>query len=325
MTAPTSLSDGVTRPRVLDCTIRDGGLINGWRFDDGFVRRVMHALASAGVDYMEVGYRSSAKYVSPAGCGAWRFCHEDDLRRIAADLEPELKLSVMADVGRVELADICPRRQSAVQMIRVACYAAQVEQGIELAERCVDLGYEATINVMAISSVGPPELAKALELLGRSSVPTVYLVDSYGALYPEQVRALIGQYASSLPGKQLGVHIHNNLQLALANTIEAASGGATLLDATIYGMGRGAGNCPLELLLAFLGGDVRPILDVIQDVFLPLQRELRWGYHAPHMITGALNQHPRRGLEAMAQESPPRLRQLYEELRASGAPSGLTR
>jgi 4-hydroxy 2-oxovalerate aldolase len=303
--------------KVLDCTLRDGGLNNRWQFTDAFVRRVLLALSSAGVDCMEIGYRSSDRYVSRAENGRWRFCAEDDLRRLLEGIEPAITLSAMVDVGRVDPADIAPRRDSALQMIRVACYAHQVDQGILLARHCLDQGYETTVNLMAVSSIGESELDQALETLARSPVPTIYLVDSFGALYPEQVRGLMQRYSRALPGKELGIHAHNNLQLALANTIEAAGAGARLLDATLYGMGRGAGNCPLELLLSFLARSpyrLEPVIEVIQDLFIPLKHEVEWGYHLPHMITGALNVHPRSGTEAMAAETPPRLGELYTEL-----------
>jgi len=304
--------------KVLDCTIRDGGLINKWQFSDDIVRKVLLALSEAGVDYMEIGYKSSEKYFSRAEHGAWKFCTEDDIKRIVGETDRKIKLSAMADIGRIDSEDIPFKKDSILDMIRVACYAKEIDKAIALAHECLDKGYEATINLMAVSKILERDLDEALEDLSKSHVPVVYLVDSYGALYSEQIHFLIKKYFDALPGKELGIHTHNNQQLAFANTIEAIIAGVNRLDATLYGMGRGAGNCPLELLLSFLKNpkfDIRPLIDVIQETFVPMKAEIEWGYHIPYLITGVLNEHPRSAMKIMGQNTLPNLRQFYEELK----------
>lgn len=303
--------------KVLDCTIRDGGLINNWKFSDDFVRRVFLALARSGVDYMEIGYKSSEKYFSRKDNGAWKFCTEEDLKRIIGEIETPMKLAAMADIGRIDQEDILPKKDSVLDMIRVACYVKEVDKGINLAHQCIDKGYEATINLMAVSKVLERDLDEALNDLSKSRVETVYIVDSFGAMYSEQIHFLAQKYFAALKGKELGIHTHNNQQLAFANTIEAIIAGINRIDATIYGMGRGAGNCPLELLLSFLKNpkfDIRPIFEIIQQIFIPLKAEVEWGYHIPYMITGILNEHPRSGMKAMSEKTLPDLRRFYEDL-----------
>jgi len=303
--------------KVLDCTIRDGGLINKWQFSDEIVRKVFLALSEAGVDYMEMGYKSSEKYFSRGEHGAWKFCTEDDIKRIVGDMQTTMKLSAMADIGRIDSQDIPQKKDSILDMIRVACYAKEIDKGIALAHECLDKGYEASINLMAVSKVLERDLDEALDDLSKSYVPVIYLVDSYGSLYSEQIHFLAKKYLSALPGKELGIHTHNNQQLAFANTIEGIIAGVTRLDATLYGMGRGAGNCPLELLLSFLKNpkfDIRPLIQVIQDIFIPIKAEIEWGYHIPYLITGVLNEHPRSAMKIMAQKDLPDLRKFYEDL-----------
>ncbi|TAL71034.1 MAG: nucleoid-structuring protein H-NS [Bacteroidetes bacterium] len=303
--------------KVLDCTVRDGGLINNWQFTDDFVRKVFIALSKAGVDYMEMGYKSSEKYFSRGENGAWKFCTEDDLKRIVGGFDNKMKLSAMADIGRIDSEDIHLKKDSVLDMIRVACYAKEIDKGISLAQQCIDKGYEATINLMAVSKVLEKDLDEALNDLSKSSVPVVYLVDSFGALYSEQIHFLAKKYFEALPGKELGIHAHNNQQLAFANTIEAIIAGVNRIDSTLYGMGRGAGNCPLELLLAFLKNpkfDIRPIIEIIQEIFIPLKAEIEWGYHIPYMITGILNEHPRSAMKIIASKKLPDLRNFYEDL-----------
>jgi len=304
--------------KVLDCTIRDGGLTNKWQFSDETVRKVFLALSESGIDYMEIGYKSSEQYFSRAEHGAWKFCTEEDIKRIVGDVETKMKLSAMADIGRIDSEDIPYKKDSILDMIRVACYTKEIDKGIALAHECLNKGYEVTINLMAVSKVLEKDLDEALNDLSKSDVPVVYLVDSFGSLYSEQIHFLAKKYFQALPGKELGIHTHNNQQLAFANTIEAIIAGVNRLDATLYGMGRGAGNCPLELLLSFLKNpkfDIRPLIEVIQEIFVPMKAEIEWGYHIPYLITGVLNEHPRSAMKIMAQNELPNLRRFYDDLK----------
>ncbi|MGB3082191.1 MAG: aldolase catalytic domain-containing protein, partial [Candidatus Omnitrophota bacterium] len=287
--------------KVLDCTVRDGGLINDHYFDDKFVREVYKAVSAAGVDYMEIGYRCSKSIMSPDKFGKWKFCDEDEIKRAIEGIEPKTKLSVMVDVGRVEKEDILPCKDSVVDMIRVATYAKDTDKAIDLANQAADKGYETTINIMAISKALDNELDEALEQIERESkVLAVYIVDSFGSLYSENIQYLAGKYKHFLKSKEVGIHAHNNQQLAYANTIQGIIEGCNFVDGTIYGIGRAAGNCPLELLLGFLKNpkfDLRPVLDVIAKEFIPLRKKIEWGYVIPYAITGMFNEHPRAAME----------------------------
>ncbi len=285
--------------KVVDVTIRDGGLMNDHRFDDRVVRAVYDACVAAGIDYMEIGYKGSKRIFSPQDYGAWKFCDEADVRRIVGDNDTPLKLCVMADAERCDYReDIRPKKDSVIDMIRVATYIHQVPVALDMVKDAHDKGYETTVNLMAASAVSEAELEEALELLSASEVGAVYLVDSFGAFYSEQVHYLLDLYKKyAAPcGKTVGMHAHNNQQLAYANTIEAAIKGADLLDSSMAGLGRGAGNCQTELLIGFLHNPkyrLRPILQCIQGHIEPLRKDLRWGFGIPYMITGMLNEHPR--------------------------------
>jgi 4-hydroxy 2-oxovalerate aldolase len=291
--------------KVMDCTIRDGGLMNKWQFSDEMVKAVYEGLVEAGVDYMEIGYISSEKAFSREEMGPWKFCHDEDLRRVVGNNDTALKLSAMADIGRVDYDDIPPASESVLDMIRVACYVHQVDKAIHMAEHCMEKGYETTINLMAVSKVNEKDLDEALADIAKSKVPIFYVVDSFGSLHREHIETLTRKYREALPGKTIGIHAHNNMQLAMSNTITAVIEGCRLLDATMLGMGRGAGNCPIEILIAFLKNPkyrLLPILDVIQNYVRPLQQQIDWGYHIPYLITGAMNEHPRSAIAWMNSE-----------------------
>ena len=306
--------------KVIDCTVRDGGLMNKWQFTDKFVRKVYNALSEAGVDYMEIGYLSSESAFSRDEVGAWKFCAEADLKRIIGDGEKKIKLSAMADIGRIDLDDIPFKSESSLDMIRVACYAHQVDKGIELAEHCIEKGYETTINVMAVSTVGMRELDEALADLSKCKVPIIYLVDSFGSFYSEDIEMLAKKYMDALPGKELGIHCHNNQQLAFANTISAIISGINYLDASLYGIGRGAGNCTLELLVSFLKNPkfkVRPLIEAIETEILPWTEKIDWGYYIPYMVTGTMNQHPRTAMAHMESDEKNKVTKFFDQLTAA--------
>jgi 4-hydroxy 2-oxovalerate aldolase len=303
--------------KVMDCTVRDGGLMNAWQFSDEFVRAVMLALSAAGVDYMEIGYKSSESAFSRDEHGPWKFCDEGALQRIMQGHATDMKLSAMADIGRIEYDDIPPKSESLLTMIRVACYIHQMDKAISLAEHCLDKGYEVTINLMAMSKVMERDLDEALDDLAKSRVPVFYIVDSYGSMYCEQVESLVKKSVAALPGKTVGFHGHNNQQLAFSNTIEAIIHGANRLDGSLYGIGRGAGNCPIELLMSFLKNpkfDLRPILRAIQTEMLPLTKKIHWGYHIPYLITGTLNEHPRSAMKVMSSDKQDDFVAFYDQM-----------
>jgi len=306
--------------KVLDCTIRDGGLINNHMFEDGFVQAVYDTCVAAGIDYMELGYKASKRIFAPDQFGAWKFCDEDDIRRIVGENNSQLKLSAMADAERTDYhTDILPKHDSVLDCIRVATYIHQIPVAVDMIKDAHDKGYETTVNLMAVSAVQERELDEALQVLAATPVDAIYLVDSFGAFYSEQIRDLTRKYLQAVEGagKEIGIHAHNNQQLAYANTIEGLICGASRLDATINGMGRGAGNCPLELLIGFLHNPkfhLRPVLECIQQKFLPLLEKMEWGYKIPYMITAMLNQHPRAAIKWRAGEHPDGYVEFYDQM-----------
>ena len=169
-------------------------------------------------------------------------------------------------------------------------------------------GYEVTCNIMAISNAKETDIDQALEMVGKSSADGIYIVDSYGSLYPEQIRSIADKYTElgEKYGKYIGMHAHNNQQLAFANTIEAASRGVSLLDATMMSMGRGAGNCAMELLLSFLKNpkyNIFPVLKFLEDYMLPLKESgAVWGYDIPYLLTGQYNTHPRPAIQFVKED-----------------------
>ncbi len=293
--------------RLLDATLRDGGLCNNFKFSNEFVRALYKTHIKSGVDYMEFGYKADPDLFNADEFGPWKFCREEDLRAIVGENISDMKIAVMADVGRCNFRrDFVPKAESVIDMVRVACYVHQIPAALEMIEYLHGLGYETACNIMAVTQVGSGQIEEALAMLNASSVDVIYLVDSYGALYPENASALAITYLESAEkvGKKIGFHAHNNQNLAFANTIDTLSRGVSFLDATVQGIGRGAGNCATELLLGFLKNpkyNLYSILTFIEQYMIPLRKEVVWGYDLQYMFTGQLNRHPREALSFTAE------------------------
>lgn len=293
--------------KVVDATLRDGGLVNDFFFTDKFVQDLYLANLRAGVDYMEFGYKASREMFDESKFGKWKFCKDEDIRAIVGDNNTDLKIAVMADVGRCDYKkDIIDRADSPIDLIRVATYINTIPAAIDMIENAHAKGYETTCNIMALSNTQEQDLEVALNLLGQSNVDAIYIVDSYGALYPEQIARISHTFLDICKnnyGKEVGIHAHNNQQLAFANTIEAVGDGVNYLDATYNGMGRGCGNCMMELLLGFLKNpkyNIYPVIQFIDTHMTKLKEEgVVWGYDFPYLLTGLLNQHPRTAIQFM--------------------------
>jgi 4-hydroxy 2-oxovalerate aldolase len=307
--------------KVIDCTIRDGGLMNNSKFSLKTVKAVYKAICESKIDIVELGYRNSREMFSPAEYGEWRFCDDDKLREVVDGIETTTKLAVMMDSHKSSIDDILPKDKSPVDIIRVATYVKDIDKAIKISNDAFAKGYQTTINIMAISHTVEWELDEALQQIEEETkILACYIVDSFGSLYSEDIDFYYDKFRQHIKTKEVGIHCHNNQQLAFANTIQGIIRGANYLDGTLYGIGRAAGNCPMELLISFLKNpkfDIRPLLGVIGTDILPLQEDITWGYTIPYMIAGILNMHPEEAMDFMAKVKDPKdknnFRMFYEK------------
>ena len=292
--------------KVYDCTIRDGGLMNSSKFSFDTVRNVYKACCEAGIDVVELGYKNSPKMFSPEQYGAWRFCEDAELFKVVDGIDnlKGTRIAVMQDAHKAFADDVAPKGDSPVDIIRVATYVKDVDKAINLANSASKKGYETTINIMAVSTAIERELDEALAQIAKETdISACYIVDSFGALYSEDIDYFVKKYSDILGDiNKVGIHCHNQQQLGYANTIEAIIRGVNHLDGALYGFGRAAGNAPTELLIGFLKNpkyNIRPLLDVIGKEIIALHEEMNWGYSIPYMVCGFLNRHPDAGMKFM--------------------------
>ncbi len=284
------------RTEILDCTIRDGGYINNWKFEKKSVREIYRALSKSGIDYMEIGFRSNRKHFDSKKYGLWRFSTEEVIQEVTTNISGA-KLALMVDYGTVEVDDFCDIKYSTVELIRVATHKNKLKEAFLLLKDIKKKGYKVSLNAMGYTSYTDIERNNMLDMLKNEEVDYVYIADSYGSLFPDQVRPLI-EPLLNIQNIKIGFHPHNNLQMAFANTLEALKCGVHIIDSTIYGMGRAAGNLPTEIIIAYMERlkankyNSVPILNIIDRYFITLQKENIWGYQLPYMLSGMFQCHP---------------------------------
>lgn len=167
------------RAKIIDCTIRDGGLMNSSRFSDKTVRTVYDCCTDSGAEYMEIGFKNSKKIFSPAEYRAWRFCDEGDIARIIGGHPRNVKLSVMADDGKSDYkTDILDKSRNPIDLVHVACYNGQLDEILDMAKDTKDKGYEVSINLMAAYKLSEHQMMSDIEKrLAESDADILYLMD----------------------------------------------------------------------------------------------------------------------------------------------------
>ncbi len=281
-----------TELEILDCTIRDGGYLNQWQFDKKLVKELYRNLSRTGVDIIEIGLRNIQK----KDCGLWYSTPEELINELFQDCSGAA-LALLIDEARSDLSCIPEAKESLVRLYRIACHKNRVLETIHLCEAIKAKGYRTSLQLMGIVGYSEKDFESIIKPVAQSSVDYIYFADSYGSLFPPDIKRCIQWLRPT--GKKIGFHPHNNLQLAFANTLEAINNGIDIVDGTVNGMGRGAGNLPLEVLIIYLEKTLNhrkynslPILDLIDRYFKALRVEFQWGYSLPYMLSGISEVHP---------------------------------
>jgi 4-hydroxy 2-oxovalerate aldolase len=281
--------------KITDCTIRDGGHLNKWNFDPICVKAAYYAALKGGVDYFEIGYRFPE---AKKGLGPFGYCTDAYLNALL-EVNDKCKLLVMIDAGKADSVnfEICTSGKTPIKGVRVAAYPYEYPKAISLIENLTSKGYEVFLNLMASSEITEAQYTILENWKNKEILEAVNFADSFGSYTPSD----IPKYISKLKGlgfKSIGFHSHNNLQMAFANALRAIEEGATYIDASILGMGRGSGNLPVEIFLGYLEkeGHLKyntvPYLDVIERFFNDLFNKYSWGYKLQSLLGGLKNIHP---------------------------------
>jgi 4-hydroxy 2-oxovalerate aldolase len=290
--------------QILDCTLRDGGYYNRWDFDPEQAKNMIQALNRAGVDLIEVGYKSP--FATDQYYGLFKYCQEEHLGFLSKS-DPA-KYAFMIDIkefisqGKLDEAllaqHILPAQDSVFSWVRLATHFATVDLIPDFVRYFRNKGYSIGFNLMGGSLLSREQIRHGLVIAEKAQVDVFYLADSFGSFYPEDIRQLIRFIKTHYSGT-IGIHTHDNQGMAYANTLAAIEEGVTFVDGTITGMGRGAGNLLLEQFLvgyAHQSGESKyngnALLGIIASYIQPLKNQYQWGFSPTYMFSGLNNIHP---------------------------------
>ena len=278
--------------KILDCTLRDGGYYTNWDFDAQTVDAYIRAMNTLPIDYLEVGYRNNP---TEGYMGKFGYSPVSVLEHLREKCTKKLVVMLNEKSTRPQdLDSLLGPIVGLVDMVRIAIDPQNFDRGVVLAKAVKAMGFEVGFNCMYMSKWATDYSGFLTKLSALNGCCDLFcMVDSFGGVTPEDVTNIYNEVRANttIP---IGFHGHNNLQLGLINTLTAIKLGVDYVDATILGMGRGAGNLNMELLLTYLNAheglpiDFNVLGDVI-SAFTPLMEKYRWGTNLQYMLAGANN------------------------------------
>lgn len=284
--------------KLLDCTIRDGGYVNNWDFSKDFVQDLCSALNKCNYDYMEIGFRNLQEIYNNNIPNIWRSCKEKDISFI----DNNIKLAVMCDNSKFDINLF--NNKSKISMVRIAFHKDEIQSAINNAGKIKKLNYEVCLNAMGTILYNDVDLYKLCKGYLNSNSDYLYIADSYGCMNINDISSIknkLVKYCKEIdPDKilKIGFHAHNNLQNGITNAMYCINNGFDIVDTTVMGMGRGAGNASTELLLSNISDKFEQSYNphyIIEFINKHMSSEFitnRWGYNIPYFISGHLKCHP---------------------------------
>ena len=285
--------------RVLDCTLRDGGYCNEWRFGCANISTIIEGLQSANIDVIECGFLTNkVEYDTETS----RF---NTLKQISKILPPKKEGTIyvcMVNYGEYDINDLPEYDGTSVDGIRVAFHKKDVERAIRMCQEIKAKGYKVFVQPMVCLAYSDNEFSELIELCNDVKPYAFYIVDSFGVMkrndlmhYLELVKRRLDECTV------IGFHSHNNMQLAYSNAqslVEECTDRQLLIDSSVFGMGRGAGNLNTELFIEYLNDNygtkyhIKPLLQIIDDVLNFFYEKNYWGYSLPNYLSAKHNAHP---------------------------------
>ncbi|WP_028486013.1 aldolase catalytic domain-containing protein [Thiomicrorhabdus chilensis] len=290
--------------KILDCTLRDGGYYTSWDFDSQLVQDYLQAMAALNVGYVEVGFRS----LQNSGFkGAFAYSTDAFLQSLTIPSELNHKIGVM--VNGYELSDpptqrhvlerlFLPKSESPVSLVRIACHIHELESCLPATHWLHEQGYRVGVNIMQVSDCSPEKISGLAKQVADYPVDVLYFADSMGSLQAEQTQKIVDALRENWAG-ELGIHTHDNMCMALGNTLSAVESGVTWVDCTVTGMGRGPGNLQTEYAVLALekhldceASNPTKLLGLIREHFSSLKNQYGWGTNPYYYLAGEYGIHP---------------------------------
>ena len=293
----------VPKLKLLDCTLRDGGYYNSWDFDPELIVSYLRAMDAIKVDYVEFGFRFLENEECLGGCA-----HTPDFYISSFSPPESMKIGVMLNASDIvnwemsmedciEVLFPSNASESPVSLVRVACHFKDFLKALPISRLLKDKGYMVGFNIMQIGERNEEEITHAAKSASDYPLDVLYFADSLGNLTPARTREIIRWIKKGWSG-EIGIHTHDNMGKAMANTLTAIEEGVSWIDGTVTGMGRGPGNAHTEFLVLAteeMRGreiNVMPLFECIRKYFNPLKNEYGWGTNPYYYLAGRHGIHP---------------------------------
>ena len=286
--------------KVLDCTLRDGGYLNNFNFGRGTIVSVLDKLERAGLDIIECGFLTSG----PADSDKTLFNSVEQIEAVLPKGELKAMYVAMIAIGERELNPkaLTPYNSKSIEGIRLTFHKSEIDKAFEWAGLIMDKGYKVFMQPVASVFYSDMELLKLVERINELRPYAFYIVDTLGSMYRNDVSHRFYVIDKNMNTKvRLGFHGHNNLQLAFSNAQilgKIQTKRTLILDSAVYGMGRGAGNLPTELITQYINNnivskyDVTTIMDIYDEHISHIRKQFEWGYTLPYHIAASNVCHP---------------------------------
>jgi 4-hydroxy 2-oxovalerate aldolase len=285
------------KTKILDCTLRDGGYYTNWDFDPDIVEKYIKYSNELNIDYIEIGYRNNKNPIEYKG----QFYYSPKGTLEYFKKNSNHKIALMIDFKSIDLSqakNLLLDCVGLVDLIRIAASPDQLDNIQPFISQIKNLGFEVALNIMYLSNWNITKMKKSLANI--KDVDFIYLVDSFGSVFPDQLEKIINEI-KSISKNKLGFHSHDNIELAFSNTLTAINNKIDIVDSTILGMGRGAGNLKTELLLMKLIFNSKEsyktydALSNLVEAFLPLKQIYNWGSDISYKFAG-INSYPQKDI-----------------------------
>lgn len=286
--------------QVLDCTLRDGGYINDWRFGRKTIVSILDKLEQANIDIIECGFLT--RMVKEKDCSL--FNSVSDLESVLPKRERSSMYVAMIAIGEKELhpSELAPYDGKSIQGIRLTFHKKEIQQAMEWAKIIMEKGYQVFMQPVGTVFYSDIELLRLVEKINALRPYAFYIVDTLGSMYRNEVSHRFYLIDENMdPQIRLGFHGHNNMQLAFSNAQvlgKIQTKRTLILDSSVYGMGRGAGNLPTELITQYINKkiqsryDVTMVMDIYDEYIAAIRKEYEWGYTMPYHIAASHVCHP---------------------------------
>lgn len=284
--------------QILDCTLRDGGYVNDFRFGKYGIQKIINQLTDSGIDIVECGFLEDGDY--DPNCTVFQTAEQ--IRGMLPAQKKRTLYVAMACYGEYSANQLSKYDGTSIDGVRVSFHYNEVEGAMDFCQQIKNKGYKIFIQPVGTTSYSQDQLQSLIQKVNELQPYSFYFVDTLGLMHKDDVINMFSFIDMHLhPDIHIGFHSHNNLQLSYSNAqalAELRTNRVLSLDASVYGMGRGAGNLNTELIADYINGqqgrayEIEPLLEIVDEFSIPIREKHKWGYSVPYYLAAINGCHP---------------------------------